>query len=495
MVSVTTTAVTLPLLPILQRAFPDVTSYQIDKNIVQSNAEGFCLTAISSKNIANEIDDASLNSSAQCQGISTTATCSRTSTSSSSSDESKSNESSLFHHELFVKCVEATKYSNRPWADLRRTLLYSRTEARFYSDILPLLQEVSMNQQSSPSKSTRNNPVWGIAPKCYLAESSLADLIGEDESTAAKSQHDTASSNDPKYDSDDISILVGKGGNLVLESLSQSYYQTSPLEMSQAKQCISAIAKFHAFAFENQDILQSVSSKLCQNGGSYHLTNRNPKELANICQTWDDIVMNLKDAPDLPTKFFERDGIHDLGQRVQNVAEYVSNVLSPNFDEAYATIVHGDYKAMNVFLPLKDEDEPLLIDFASVGVGLGVSDIAMHIPHALHPDDLDNGGEEELVEHYYKIFQEALPASKKNGCGSSYTYEQFWRHYKFARVDYFRFILGRMWKGLSMEVFEKRKNLKNFAEFNRTLEAALAFIIRVDKYLVEIEEEIRLPIS
>jgi hypothetical protein len=30
---------------------------------------------------------------------------------------------------------------------------------------------------------------------------------------------------------------------------------------------------------------------------------------------------------------------------------------------------HGDYKAMNVFLPVADGDDALLIDFASTGVG------------------------------------------------------------------------------------------------------------------------------
>ena len=489
MVSVSTTAA-LPLLPILQRAFPDVTSYQIDKNIVQSNAEGFCLTAFSNS------DDACGNSNDT-----------KPSTRSKSNEAFTNSSPSLVRRDLFVKCVEATKYSSRPWADLRRTLLYSRTEARFYSDVLPLLQQQVIDN---------NNP-WTIAPKCYLADSSLEDLIDEKESTSAKQVKSNNDDNHdhtvPKYDENNISILQNKGGNLILQSLNQSYYQTSPLSISQAKECVSAVAKFHACAFQKQDILHIVSQKLCQYGGSYHLQNRNPKELANMKDTWGEIVMNLKkdnekkEVNDLPDGFLDREGIRNLGERIYNVAEYVSMELSPAFDDDHATIVHGDYKAMNVFLPLPQEkknddddahhnnSEPLLIDFASVGVGLGVSDIAMHIPHAVHPSDLENGGEEELVEHYYTIFQQALSSQQRRGGNegeaTSYTKEQFWRHYKFARVDYFRFILGRMWKGLSMDVFEKRKNLKNFAEFNRTLKAAIAFIVRVDLYLVEIEAEMK----
>jgi thiamine kinase-like enzyme len=455
MVCVTSTA--LPLLPLLQRVFPDIASYQIEDTIVQSNADGFGIIATSS----NTNDDANDN-------------------------DGNNNVSNNINKRLFVKCVEASKYSNRPWADLRRALLYSRTEARFYSDILPLLRE-------------RSSSNWDIAPKCYLAESCLDDLIGEDESTAAEQKQVTIDNgnNDPKYNVNDDSILQGKGGNLILESLKDKYYQSSPLTLNQASDCLSAVAKFHAAAFEDKEILQQVSTKLCEYGGSYHLSNRNPKELNEIRETWDQLVADIRDAA--PSGFFEREHIMNIGQRIYDVAGYVSKQLSPSYGDDCATLVHGDYKAMNVFLPLTATDcnnnnndgdengEPLLIDFSSVGIGLGVSDIAMHIPHAVSPQDLENGGEEQLVEHYYQVFHNALPLSKKD----AYTKEQFMRHYRFATVDYFRFILGRMWKGLTLEVFEKRRELKNFAEFNRTIEAALAFIERVDKYLIEIEKEIQ----
>mmetsp|Transcript_5458 Transcript_5458/g.8115 ORF Transcript_5458/g.8115 Transcript_5458/m.8115 type:complete len:493 (+) Transcript_5458:31-1509(+) len=475
MVSVTTTAA-LPLLPILQRAFPEIISYNVEDTIVQASADGFRVTTASSSNNNDNISNGNGNG----------------------------NDNGM---ELFVKCVEASKYSSRPWGDLRRALLYSRTEARFYSDILPMLRENLLSSSSSPSSDS--DSAWDIAPKCYLAESNLVDLIDESESTAAKKQSkdDGNGYPDPKYDINNDAILRGKGGNLVLESLSSTntnakykYYQTSPLSISQASQCLSAAAKFHAAAFENEDILQAVSTKLCENGGSYHLKNRNPKELEQLQQTWDDIVSNIEDAS--PSGFFEVERIRNIGQRIYNVAEYVSEQLSPKYNEKFATIVHGDYKAMNVFLPLVDKDhnndndddddinngyahEPLLIDFASVGVGIGASDIAMHIPHAVHPTDLDNGGEEQLIQQYIQVFHDALPPHKRE----LYSKEEIVRHYQFATVDYFRFIVGRMWKGLNMDVFEKRRNLKNFAEFNRTLEAALAFIVRADKYLARIEEE------
>ncbi len=419
---------TYPLLPIIQRAFPNVQSYTIDQNIVQANAEGFGVK------LNNDVD-------------------------------------------VFVKCVEASKYSHKPWGDLRRTLLYSRTEARFYSEILPLLKE-----HSYPSSHE-----WQIAPKCYFAESYLEGLIGEEESAAAKL---IQSDDDPNYTQEDNSILQGKGGSLILQSLQDKYYQTSPLTVSQAKQCLSAIAKFHATAFGNKEILYQVSQKLCEYGGSYHLKNRNPKELANIKTTWEDFVNNIRNGDNVPKDFFERVAIRNIGQRIFDVAEYVSEELSPSYDDEYAMIVHGDYKAMNVFLPVIDDDQvdnqPLLIDFSSVGVGIGASDVAMHVTHAVEPKDLVNGGEENLIKWYLKELENALPHSKKG----IYSNDIGMRHYRFATVDYFRFILGRIWRGCSLKTFEKRKNSKNFVLVSRNMEAALAFIERVDRYLDEIEREI-----
>ncbi len=436
----TTTNTIYPLLPTIQRAFPNAESYTIENNIVQANAEGFLVQIINESSQDN------------------------------SSDNNHSDNKSV---ELFVKCVEASKYSHKPWADLRRTLLYSRTEARFYSDILPLLKEVDDN--------------WDIAPTCYLAESNLDQLIGEDESAAAKPLN---KQQDPKYDIEDTTVLEGKGGNLILASLKEGYYQTSPLTLSQTGQCLKAIAKFHARAFGNKDILEQVSIKLCEYGGSYHLKNRNVKELTNIQKTWDDLVNHIQKAA--PKGFFDRDQIRTMGQRIYEIAEHVSEELSPTYDSDYATIVHGDYKAMNVFLPTDEtknkEHPPLLIDFASCGVGVGLSDVAMLITHAVHPSDLVNGGEEKLVMDYISDFQNALPPSSKQG-GVVYSQEKALRHYKYATVDYFRFVLGRLWRGATLESFEKKKDSKNAVFVSRNIEAALAFIERAEKYLTEIEEQ------
>lgn len=409
---------------ILQQAFPSITSHDIQNTIVQGNAQSFLL----------DTTDTSLPHNTQ--------------------------------RPLFVKQVSAEIYKSKSWPDLRRTLLYARTEVRFYKDVLPQLQR---NEEEA---------FWNIAPECHLANYHLEDLIDESESATSSSVPSMVS-----YTEDDYDVLQNKGGYLVLESLQDGYYQTSPLTLTEVQSCLDAIAKFHASAYEQPTLLKAISSSLCEYAGSYHLYNRNPKELDQIDQSWQTFMNNFKSVA--PTNFFASPEIQSLGQRIQKIAHHVARELSPSHEDSHACIVHGDFKSMNIFLPQEstsDSKEAILIDFASTGLGLGMSDVAMHMTHAL-PPWLIEGHEMELVEGYLSSLKRALPLTKE------YPKDVALRHYKYAVVDYFRFVLGRFWKSATVDNFESRKNSKNVVLVNRNLEAALSFIVRAEGYLKEIEVE------
>lgn len=391
--------------------------------------------------------------------------------------------------ELFVKQVDASHYSHKAWADLRRTLLYARTEARFYGEILPLLR-------SSGKLTTAH-----LAPDCHLAECNLEGLVGEEETAtdvshvpAALAKSETAESTTTTLGDDKVSIdlLQGKGGALVLTSLgSDKYFQKSPLSPHQALTCLAAVARLHAACWEDTAILSVVANRLSDMGGSYNLAVRNPKELKNMVASWEHFRSQFRNTN---VELFDKESVKNLGQRVFDNAQYISDEVSPKFTDDYATCVHGDFKAMNVFLPTDESgsEDAVLIDFASTGVGLGLSDVAMHVAHALRPDDLANGGEEALVDQYLV----ALDAERRRTIKAEdlHTYKPYprdvaMRHYKLATVDYFRFILGRFWRSATPESFDKRKDSPNSTLVNRNAEAALAFVERVDRYLAEIEEE------
>jgi len=436
-----------PILTNLQRVDPNIISYETTKHIVQSSAEGFIVKAETAF-----------------------------------SEETK---------DFFVKYVDPKKYSHKVWADLRRTIHYTRTEVRFYNEILPMLKN-------------NVNDDWPICPAVYLADYNVKGLMDENESTEAKkvsaaesNEESSASSPDPQYDENDTSVLEGKYGVLVLDNATKvnQCFQRAPLCLNLALSSVEALARFHATAFQKEEILSKVSDRLCRYGGSYHLKNRNPKEMQHLVEAWEGFMRNI--GPEAPSGFFDDDiKMQTLGKRVFDAAEYISQELSPLPNEPFATIVHGDYKAMNIFFRGENDGLnlspaahmnmcPLLIDFASSGVGLGASDLAMHVAHVALPEDLDNGMEDILVEKYFSVLQDALPDNVKN----TYSREEARRHYRFGTVDYFRFILGRQWKGATTEVFAKRNKDTNFAMVNRSIDAALHFSKRVDLYLRDIEEE------
>jgi hypothetical protein len=130
---------------------------------------------------------------------------------------------------------------------------------------------------------------------------------------------------------------------------------------------------------------------------------------------------------------------------------------------------NGKYSTKNVFLPNQNHGREgdkgkgvIMIDFSCTGIGYGMSNVSMHIAHAVHPRDLDNGGEEWLVEKYMSALE-----------------------------DYLRFVMGRFWRSSSPESFREKRDNKNITLINQNLEAAVAFIERVDGYLADFEKEKR----
>ena len=429
------------LLPTLQQAFPTAISYEpLASPIVQANAEG-------------QLVSVSLGS--EGSGEVSTKTC-------------------------FVKTVDAHQYNEKKaWPDLRRTLMYLRTEVRFYQDVLPDLQ-AAMGDDGGVS-----------TPEIFAAGYDLDGLLTEEERATddpTKGPINVEWSNSCGTDAKDLQQK--KGGFIVMEAVSDTeYMQDSPITIPQAKEALETIATFHASAWENKSLLEKAQDRLSK--GSYHLKTRNPKEVAGLPEAW--------------TKFSTAFGIEDgesdenLGKRIQDLAEYICAETSPAPTDKYATLSHGDCKAMNCFLPIHKEGETentsahrgaILVDFASTGVGLGMSDVAMLINHAVRAKDLDNGGEEMLIDHYLEVLNKKLERSERKE-KLHYPREVALWHYKLAAADYFRFFLGRFWKTATPESFEKKKDSKNTALINRDRDAALRFLGRAKTFVSEIEMHVR----
>lgn len=423
------------LLPTLRKAFPNIKSYEIEHTISQANAEGQRLTILLHEENHDDI-------------------------------------------EVFLKQVLAADYVNtkKDWADLRRTLLYIRTEIRFYQETMPLLAAKGFHATPHVYHSHHNLQAW--LPENEISTAPASEVPPTVYTETLEQQQNL------EHDFDDTQKREIGHGVIVMENIPESrYVQESPVTIDQAKLCLRAIAQFHAAAWEDVELLKHAAERLSR--ASFHLDMRNPKELAGMEKAWEHFATAFQEP--LRTAGLTTSSTQHLGQRLKDCSAHISQQISPGPTEPYCTLSHGDYKTMNVFLP-RDESEKessaLLVDFASTGIGLGMGDVAMLIHHGVRPNDLDYGGEEALVDFYLDELNDRLKKGDK-----SYDKDIAIRHYKYCVVDYGRFVLGRFWKLATPDAFAKKKKSKNTTFINRDIDAAVAFVGRMDRYLSEIEKE------
>ena len=225
--------------------------------------------------------------------------------------------------------------------------------------------------------------------------------------------------------------LASLGGVLFLEVLPPTqYHQKSPLTLAEATTTLSALAKFHAACWQNVPLLSKMAAELGP-AGSYTLKNRNPLELGKIEGNWEKFSTAFGA---LGGEFLAQPQVVAFGSRLRKAAEWVASELECSPTTAAATAQHGDYKAMNVFLPLAPGGAAVLIDFASTGCGLGMCDVAMHLLHAVSPADRAGGGEEALVAAYLEELE--------RGGAVAYERSEAERVLDLGVIDYARFMVG-----------------------------------------------------
>jgi hypothetical protein len=296
--------------------------------------------------------------------------------------------------ELFLKRVIASSHAQcKSWTDMRRKLIYLRTEVRFYNEIVPML--LALNPSSNDNGNGGGSKLRNHLPTVHLAEYDLDGLIPEDCPTTFAKQpsplppvggDDEVDDEDDDEDDDGQKLrkqlLEGKGGHILLRSISSSssssssvasktpdsaygaYYQDSPITLQQSSACLAALAELLASAWGNAPLLRRIGDRLSSAGGSYSLHFRNPNELSNMVASWEcfrgqfvsaggaEMVASGSNgsgssiADGTTTCILKKESVMRLGQRIFDMAEYVSRELTPGVDDEYATLVHGDYKAM-----------------------------------------------------------------------------------------------------------------------------------------------------
>ena len=147
-----------------------------------------------------------------------------------------------------------------------------------------------------------------------------------------------------------------------------------------------------------------------------------------------------------------------FGQRLQSAGPTIGAFLSENTGTlkgnapTVRTLIHGDYKAANMFLkqPPSQEDTTeasathvAVVDFQFTGAGIGAEDVA----YLLYPDArgfFDADDEESLLKTYHDELISQLIVQQKGG-PSSLSFSQFRRLYELSRLDMTRHWLAKGW--------------------------------------------------
>lgn len=132
-----------------------------------------------------------------------------------------------------------------------------------------------------------------------------------------------------------------------------------------------------------------------------------------------------------------------LGRRIEKAGSAISRLLAKeSVGSQYGTLIHGDYKAANLFFPNDPEsaDSVAAVDFQFTGGGLGVEDVA----YLLYPDARGDHFEyeEELLETYHEELILQLITQQKGG-PSTMPLKVFRNYYELARIDMTRYWLSK----------------------------------------------------
>lgn len=343
---------------------------------------------------------------------------------------------------VFLKKVDGRQLPQKSLLDLRRDLASNRNEARFYKEFAPILGDRGMK----------------FAKPLFVDErmDGVDALVGTDAEQEA---------------------ALRQGGILMFLESAEGFFQEAPFSYDQATCALKMLAQFHGTTWQDAELLGKASVRLQPKAGYWAMHHRSKEEFSQLEANWKVYVEAFTPlAPDL----FARQGIADLGTRLRDVSESVSNALWAKPTDPFASLMHGDLKAMNIFLPETSsaQTSALPIDFQWTGVGFGMADVAMHLCHSVSVDALRDGGEQRLVECYMGALAEIVPPQAFNDFKTAAL-----KLYCLGVLDYSRTVISHFFKGASPEKFVERAHLVNVGLCYRNVEASFLFVERVDRCL------------
>jgi len=232
------------------------------------------------------------------------------------------------------------------------------------------------------------------------------------------------------------------------------------LSPEQTKRALRWLASFHARFWGEVKVTSSSSSwrrHLWERGGFWTVKRRNGDlnssqrvKVVGMAQQWTQTIRFLESKhPAVITSHTKA-----LGKRLEAAARPIAEFLTRQSQSANGTLIHGDFKAANMFLSITGDDDDddihgggdissvAVLDFQFAGLGLAAEDVA----YFLFPDARGHyfDREPKLLKVYYDEFISQLILQQKGG-PSTLSIEAFRGYYELSRIDFIRYWLEKGW--------------------------------------------------
>jgi len=170
-----------------------------------------------------------------------------------------------------------------PRPNWQRDAISCRAEARFYAEFAPVLRERGVR-----------------LPRCHAVRiDPRLDALHDGERAAAAAVTATSSSPPPPPPQ--------CGGTLLVLECLDAAAQHSPLSRVQALRSLTALARFHAAAWEDAPLLARAAERLHLGGGTWwSLQKRDAAELDRMVETWPAFLTAFGPAVRIPPPLLSR---------------------------------------------------------------------------------------------------------------------------------------------------------------------------------------------
>ncbi len=131
-----------------------------------------------------------------------------------------------------------------------------------------------------------------------------------------------------------------------------------------------------------------------------------------------------------------------------------------------ATLLHGDFKAANIFVDRQEHRHCTAVDFQWAGWGMGAVDLIYFLTTSLTLDAL--GDMDKLIEIYHERLEREVERRGENGAGAM-SLESLRLQCDLAAADYARYLVGEMWSKVDLASLEASREAANVGMHKRSL--------------------------